>query len=567
MLKNLFAQSRLGAAVALSSCLAGAVVAGPAAMPTTAAAGVAMAAPGYHIDVLATGSRISGANGMQFSPGGKLYVASVVGSEMLVLDPKDGRVLERLAHAEGVDGPDDVAFAPDGSFYWTSILSGEVAGRRPDGTRVVAAKLTPGVNPITFSDTGRLFVAQCFFGTGLYELDPAGVRPPRSIRDDLGPKCGLNGMDWGPDGRLYGARWFRNEVVSLNVDTGEMRTEATGFQVPAAVKFDSKGRLHVLDSLAGQVLRVEHAAAGRTKNVLVAQLSPGLDNLAFSATDQLFVSSFVDGFVARIEADGTQTLLSPAGMSSPGGVAARTTSAGAEVVVADLQALRGFNAATGAVSFAERNVLGVSAVGSSLNVAIDGDRLILSSWVDNDVRVWDPATHSVVEQYTALGEPVAAVRFGRALAVVEHKLHRVILIEGGSKSVIAENLVAPTGLLVRGYDLFMTERSAGTLVRLIADGKVLAVPEVVAAGLASPEGVALYRDGFAVVEAGTGAVTVIAADGTRSTVASLPVGLPAGSDAQPPSFVFNGIAATGDGALIVTDERARALLRIAPNGK
>ncbi len=568
MLKNLFAPSRLGAAVALASIIGGPAFAAPATAPAPAAtaAAAAVAAKGYQIDVLATGSRISGANGMQFSPDGKLYVASVVGSEMLVLDPNDGTVLRRLAHAEGVEGPDDVAFAPDGSFYWTSILSGEVAGIRPDGTRVVAAKLTPGVNPITFSDTGRLFVAQCFFGTGLFELDPAGVKPPRSIRADLGPKCGLNGMDFGPDGRLYGARWFRHEVVSIDVDTGEMRTEATGFQVPAAVKFDSKGRLHVLDSLAGQVLRVEHAGDGKPNAVVVAQLSPGLDNFAFSSTDQLFVSSFVDGFVARIEADGAQTLLSPAGMSSPGGVAARMTPAGPEVVVADLQALRGFNAATGAVTFAEGNVLGVSAMGSALNVAIDGDRLILASWVDNDVRVWDPATQTVTEQYTGLGEPVAAVRFGRALAVVEHKLHRVVLIEAGRKTVVADNFTAPTGLLVRGDDLFITERSAGTLLRLIADGKVLATPEVVVAGLASPEGVALYRDGFAVVEAGTGAVTVIAADGTRSTVATLPVGLPAGSEAQPPSFVFNGIAATGDDALIVTDERARKLLRISPTG-
>ena len=35
-----------------------------------------------------------------------------------------------------------------------------------DGTLVTAAQLGPGVNPITFSDDDRLFVSQCFFGTG-----------------------------------------------------------------------------------------------------------------------------------------------------------------------------------------------------------------------------------------------------------------------------------------------------------------------------------------------------------------------------------------------------------------
>ena len=530
----------------------------------------AVAAAGHRIEVLATGSRISGANGMQVGPDGRLYVASVVGSELLVLDTADGRVVRRFTHADGVEGPDDVAFAPDGSVYWTSILSGEVAGFRPDGTRVVAARIGPGVNPLTFSPSGRLFVAQCFFGTGLFEVDPDGVEPPRVIRDDLGPRCGLNGMDWGPDGRLYGPRWFRGEVVSIDVDTGEMRTELTGVQVPAAVKFDSRGRLHVLDTLAGQVLRVKGGAEGAVRTVsqdaeVVARFPPGLDNFAFDSADTLYVSSFVDGFVARVNADGTQTMLSPAGMSSPGGVAVRITAEGVEAVVADLQALRGFDASSGKVHFTEANVLGVSPMGTALNVSIDGEHLVLASWVDNDVRVWSQREQRVVERHEGLQEPVAAVRFGGGLAIAEHKAGRVILMQAdGQFRVLASGLAAPTGLVVRGDDLYLTERSQGMLLRLVTDGAPLARPETVIDGLAAPEGVALYRDGFAIVEAGTGAVTVVDGEGRRTTVATLPVGLPAGSAAQPPSFVFNGIASMGDGALIVTDERSRALLRIVP---
>ena len=129
--------------------------------------------------------------------------------------------------------------------------------RSPDGdTRIVAAPGV-GVNPITFSDDGRLFVSQCFMDTRLFELDPQGVDEPRLIRDDLGPDCGLNGMDWGSaDGRLYGPRWFRGEVARVDVDSAELETVADGFEVPAAVKFDSLGRLHVLDSLRGEVIRL-----------------------------------------------------------------------------------------------------------------------------------------------------------------------------------------------------------------------------------------------------------------------------------------------------------------------
>ena len=152
-----------------------------------------------------------------------------------MVDTESKKIIKRYGPEEGVFGPDDVAFNNEGEFYWTTILTGEVAGFNSEGKKIIAANLGPGVNPITFSDDGRLFVAQCFYDDGLFEVDPLGKGEPRSIKEGLGPYCGLNGMDWGPDGRLYGPRWFKNEVVSLNVDTGEMRVEATGLNVPAAV--------------------------------------------------------------------------------------------------------------------------------------------------------------------------------------------------------------------------------------------------------------------------------------------------------------------------------------------
>ena len=58
------------------------------------------------------------------------------------------------------------------------------------------ASLPPGPNPITFSDDGRLFVALCFVGDSLYEVDPEGIEAPRLIAENL-VGCALNGMDWG----------------------------------------------------------------------------------------------------------------------------------------------------------------------------------------------------------------------------------------------------------------------------------------------------------------------------------------------------------------------------------
>lgn len=512
--------------------------------------------PAARADVLVTGAGISGANGLLVGPDGLLYVASVLGSEIVVLDPESGTVQRRLTAADGVLGPDDLAFAPDGALYWTSILSGEVAGFTATGERVVAGQVGPGVNPITFSDDGRLFVAQCFFGDGLFELDPAGIAGPRSIATDLGPGCGLNGMDWGPDGRLYGPRWFHGEVVSFDVDSGERRLEAAGFEVPAAVKFDGNGRLHVLDTAAGVVYRL----AGDARET-VAELQPGLDNIAFDAAGRLFVSSFTDGSVQRIDPDGVATELSPGGLAHPGGVAVTTGPAGEPLVaVADLHALRVFDAVTGEQIRVWRNVLGVGALGSVLSVAAHDEGLLLTAFTDADVRLWDPASGEVVRRYGNLRNPVSAIPYHDGVAVAEHGSGRVLALDGAAETVLADGLEAPTGLATNGRDLFVSDRSRGEILAIARDGAAVP-PRTVVSGLAAPEGLAWTGDALVVVEGESGRVLRVGADGAPRLLAMVAPGSPPASAAQPPSLVFNGVAAH-DGVLYVTGETSRVLYRI-----
>jgi sugar lactone lactonase YvrE len=511
---------------------------------------------------------------MHFGPDGLLYVASVIGSEIVVLEPETGSVNRRIS--EGVEGPDDIAFSSDGSFYWTSILTGEVAGIRPDGSRVTAAWLTPGSNPITFSADDRLFVSQCFFDDKLYEVDPAGREQPRLISDALGPHCGLNGMDWGPDDRLYGPRWFRGEIVSFDVDTLDMRTEATGFEVPAAVKFDSKGVLHVLDTAAGEVVRVE---AGNLE--VVASFPPGLDNFVFDENDRVFVSSFVDGSVVRVNSDGSQTTIAPGGMAHPGGLALRKVGGQVgvegrgdggqprlEVVIADLQSLRGFDAQTGVATFVERNVFGISDMGSVTNVAVDGENLILTSWLDDSVKVWDPEQRSVLVSHSELAGPVSAVRYAGRIVVAEHGRGRVIAIEdapGEPKShrieAIVSGLPAPTGLAVRDGDLFVGDRELGEILRIARDGAPLEAPEPVASGLSTPEGIAATANGFAVMDGTSGQLIEVDSRGVKRHIATIDAGSSSPTAEQPPSMIFNGVAVADDGIVFATGETSRALYR------
>ena len=506
------------------------------------------------VEIIATGAQIAGANGMALGPDGMLYVASVLGSNITVLDPDSGDVQRVYGASEGVIGPDDVAFSSDGAWYWTSIMTGEVAGFTVAGDKVIAANLTAGVNPITFSDDDRLFVAQCFFGVNLYEVDPAGAKPARLISDTLGPDCGLNGMDWGPDGRLYGPRWFQNEVVSFDVDAGSMRTEATGFNTPAAVKFDSEGRLHVLDTGTGELFRMQGEDA-----VLVAQLSPGLDNFEIDQEGRFFVSSFVDGFVKRVNVDGTITELMPGGMAHAGGI----TFHDGFMVVADLHSIRAF-ALDGQEAYTTRNVLGTGIMGGALNIASDDGQLILTSWVDGDVRLWDQAAQRQTWRKAGLAGPVAAVRFGAEVVVSEHGTGRVIGFDanGAEAAVYAEGLPAPTGLWSSGGDLFVSDRKLGQILQLAEAGAVLSPYRVVVSGLTTPEGFVVKGQDFVVVEADLGQVTWIKAKGERLVLADVPAGSQAASLDQPPSQVFNGIAMDDAGGLYVPGESNRVLYKI-----
>ena len=302
----------------------------------------------------------------------------------------------------------------------------------------------------------------------------------------LGPGGGLNGLDWGPDGRLSGPRWFAGEVVSFDVDTGERRTEATGFAVPAAIKFDSEGTLHVLDTATGEVIRM-----GEEDREVIGTLTPGLDNFAFDSADTVYVSSYTDGFIKRQNEDGTFTDLQPGGMSHPGGVAV----IGDTVWVADVHALRGFDRETGEEVITQRNIVGVGELGGSLNVSADGDNLILTSWFDADVRIWDPATQTRVRHIPNLAGPASAVRYQGELAIAEHLKGAVTLFGETENIVLTDDLAAPTALVVDGEDLFVSDRSTGQILKIASAGEALETPEVVVSDLANPEGFLVTRDG------------------------------------------------------------------------
>jgi sugar lactone lactonase YvrE len=505
--------------------------------------------------VLVRGAPIHGTNGLAFDDQGNLYVASVLGREILIMDPKTGNILDRYGPENGVEGPDDVVFGPDGSLYWTDILTGEVGRRSPDGV-VKKQFVATFVNPITFSDDGRLFVAQAFLGDGLYEIDPDLEAEPVLILGTGNPAFHLNAMDFGPDGMLYAPRQQLNQIVRIDVDTAEV--EILSDQFNGACKFDSLGRLHV--GLDDRVIRFD-PSTGEVTTVAVLP-SDGGDNIVFDSQDRLFVSNFRDGSIHAILPNGKARELSPGGLIAPGGIAVLPDDhAGESVFVADFWTVRGFDGLNGQPGLSGRDFF----FDSPFTASPDGENLVLTSWFGNTVEVWSPTTQEILEIHEFL-VPLNAIRFQGDLVVAELGTGSVIRRDAssGARTAIATGLFVPTGLATSDDDLWVADWATGVVWQIVTDGQVLDEPVAVATGLAQPEGlVSEHANSLLVVESGAGRVSRI--DLNSGAVTSVADNLALGASGvagYPPTNYFNGLAFGERGDIYVTGDIGNVIYRI-----
>jgi sugar lactone lactonase YvrE len=527
------------------------------------------------------GAALNGTNGIRFGPDGNLYIASVIGREIVVMNKQNGKIITRYGPEVGVMGPDDLAFGPDGSVYWTDLMVGEV-GRMTPGGVVTKQFVAPGVNPITFSPDGRLFVGLCFMGDGLYELDPNLIAPPRPIieatPENPYPLGFLNAFDFGPDGRLYGPAIAAAMVISVDVGEpgdppsispwtdGTIQIVATEFRWPAATRFGPDGALYVVDQ-TGEVFRVNHLTGEKT---VIAMLEDGLDNLAFDVDGRLYVSNADHGWIVQMLPSGQARTISPGGMISGQGVAVLQGPDGKDLVyVADLWRLREFNGLTGKAGDIHKGYLvpEPGAMTTPITVSEDGGNLVISSWFGGAVQVWDPKTNQVLEHYP-MPVPVNAIRFMDDIVVADLGLGGVIWASDYTMILPMDgvNVFAPAGLLTNGEVLWVADWATGIVWQIAFDGKNPLAPMPIAFGLANPEGMAMDIDGsLLVMEAGAGRISRIdPATGAVSVVVDgLSPGMQ-GPEGFPPTWGFDGLAVGPSGAIYFTDNANSALYRIWP---
>lgn len=531
----------------------------------------------YDLETFITGAALAGANGIDIGPDGNLYIASVNGQEIVVMNKHTGEIINRFGPANGVLGPDDLVFGPDGTLYWTDILTGFVGRMTMDGQLLGYQEVAPGVNPIAFSPDGRLFVALDFLGDGFYELDPELIEPPTPIivatEANPFPLGFLNAFDFCDDSILYGPLFAAGLVIKIDVDTecelptsdpfgvGIAEVVSTGFVNPASAKFGPDGLLYVLDQ-TGEVFKINIHTGEKT---LFTTCEPGLDNMVFDEDGTLYMTNNDEGWVAEVSPSGQFHFISPGGMIAPGGLAVLAgTNNDDALFVSDIFLLRQFNGSSGEQENRYKGFLvpeGPESLILPLNVSADGENLVISSWFSAGVQVWNPH-NGVIESFPNAVVPIDAVRVNGNIVISDYGLGGVV--NANDNSLIVP-LNAASGLATDGTTLWAADWASGEILQVDFSTEPPTVA-VVAAGLVNPEGMTLDLEGrLLVVESGaarlsrldlsTGEVTILA-EGLEVSGPGLGV---------PPTWGFDGVAVGTSGDIYVSGGGARVIYKISQN--
>ena len=505
--------------------------------------GVGASAQTYEVTRLVPGSAFHGVHGLGIDKAGRMFAGSVAGAALYEVDRDNGTAKIAIPTPEGM--ADDIAFAPDGTMAWTGFLTGDLYARKGDGPIKKLASGLPGINSLAYRKDGRLYATTVFLGDTLYEIDVEGVKPPRVIMEKMG---GLNGFEFGPDDRLYGPLWFKGQVAKVDVDKAELTVVADGFKTPAAVNFDSKGNLWVVDTALGQLVRVDPKTGAKK---MVAQLKPSLDNLAIDDKDRIFVSNMADNGIQEVDPEtGAAKQVIIGKLALPGGIGVVSDGLKDTIYVADVFAYRTVDGATGEVSEPARMHAAGVTLEYPMSATAKGDDVLLSSWFTGTVQVVDRKTGTTKEMMHDFKAPHDAIRLADGSILVNElgskSLIRASGEHGKDRTVLIGGLEGPVGLVGGpNGDVYVTEAFAGQVSKVKSNGE----KAVLAKDLKMPEGIALTPDGKLVV-AEVGAKRIVELDpqtGKLSEIAgNLPIGLvgaPGGLPTNIPTGV--GVGATG----------------------
>jgi sugar lactone lactonase YvrE len=466
--------------------------------------------PAYKMERVAADSPFPGVNGATVGSDGHLYVTHTGNGTITRIDLATLKPSVFVPAHAGVFIPDDIAADDKGNLYVTGTtpLVGEVYRIDPNGLKTVIAGGMAAPNGIEYNPrNGRLFVTECFQGNRIYEVDPAGRKPARLLVDkDVVPVP--EGFGFDPDTNdLIVPDMGTGKILRIHPDTGAIATIAEKFSAPIALTIGAD-KMAYIPELGGAVYKM---ALDGTRREKIAQLAPGLDNIAMTPKGRLFVTSYWDATIFEVTTDGSGRFerLFANGPNQPLGIVAKADS----LLVAD--------------AIMVRNLQGGIYQPTKLNAWASHGMPLPLSLADGPGSqvVWTDCIHGAV----ALGDPA-----------------------GGQFQGLAGELKLPLAALMSaaGTELYVAEYGAGRITAIkLSDG----TPTEVATDLQGPLALALIGDRLYVAEAKAGRISAVDLQTGRKEVllASL-VGKP------------GALANDGQGRLLVLDGAGQKLLRIDP---
>ena len=431
----------------------------------------------------------------------------------------------------------------------SAAMRGEPIVTEPEFTveQIVEGSGFHTLNGVAFGPDGRLFAASVL-GEGIFALD----LKTNAIKSIVGPPIGGgDDLAFGPNGDMIWTA-FLEGIVRMKRVNGEIKELASGLPGVNSIAFSRDGeRLFVGQVFMGDSLW-EIDLAGIAAPRLVASNTGGINACQFGPDGLIYGPSWFRGQVVTIHPETGETVVLVDGLRKPGSVRFDLHD---RLFVLDDMTGEIFAVEEAEGRWSRRLIAQLPS--ATDNMVIGPNNLFyVSGMPDNAIYEVDPDTgRSRVVVAGMLGFPRAiAVAGDDLLHVADSLSYRIVNPQ--TKHVrdiarlLATDLQFPTAVSVHGTSVLLTSELAGTIQIFDLSGKLLR--EI--SGLEKP-GASIECDDGAIVVTEPLSGRVVLLSGEKKATLAEGLQLPA------------AVADAGDGSIYVSESEAGRLLRITLNDR
>ncbi|MGA3085424.1 MAG: hypothetical protein ABSE95_11600 [Thermodesulfobacteriota bacterium] len=455
------------------------------------AAGPKVLDQNYKMVRLVKDTLFPGCNGATIGWDGALYMVHTGNGQVTRVDLKTMKASRFVPPYAGIFITDDLTSDDKGNFYvaGTTQLVGDVYRLDKTGMKTVISKALASPNGIQYNkQTGRLFASECFWGNRVFELDPNGVKEAKLlVKENV--IAVPEGFDFDPaTNDLIIPDMGTGKILRVNPDTGAITTIADKFTAPIALKV-GPDKMAYFPELGGNVYRLSLDGQKREK---LAQLPPGLDNLAITSKGRLFVTGYWDATVYEVATDGSgkYKTLFPTGPNQINGVIFKN----GKLLISDAIMIRSVENS----KYVPTKINAWAAHGMPLPLGLTdgpGDQVFWPDCINNAVAIGNPTTGEFKPVAGGLNRPMAVLmsKTEPKIYVAEYAAGQIteVSLTDGAKKVLVKDLEGPLALTVIDTSLYVAEAKLGRISKIdLGSGKA----EVFLAGVVGKVG-ALANDG------------------------------------------------------------------------